>query len=210
MTKLNEIENITVLGGEDGMLATEIRNTNGKCWSSSHTKSWSVSNRATIILEADFLLPHLPNEFSGHFKHRHCQFGLVVVSNPIPWYQSQLCAVLQEHIACSLLRVDPNAIVSDNCTERAHFRIRSAFVCKPCSRVNLELFSCIFENSCERSSFWYPQYLKTRMCNYVCLRFSWLLKLNYLEGKLWVRGKGDLEGDLSCCWGSHSLQRKDS
>ena len=112
----------------------------------------------------------------------------MVVSNPISGYQSQLCPVLQEHIARSLLRVDPNAIVSDNCTEKAHFRICSAYVNKPCSRVNLELFSCIFENSCERSSFWYPQYLKTRMCNYVCLRFSWLTYLEILwSTRLWIK-----------------------
>ena len=36
--------------------------------------------------------------------------------------------MLEEHVACSLLRVDPNAIVGDNGTEKAQRKICSALV----------------------------------------------------------------------------------
>ena len=40
---------------------------------------------------------------------------LKVSSNAIPRYQSQLSAMLQEHIACSLLGVDSDPVVGDDC-----------------------------------------------------------------------------------------------
>ena len=52
----------------------------------------------------------------------------MVVSNPISGYESQLCTMLQEHVAGSLLRVDSNAIVSDNCAENATINTCSALV----------------------------------------------------------------------------------
>ena len=52
-----------VFRGEDGMLATEIRNTTGKCLKdcSSHAKSWS--SRPVLWTSA------VPFDFSGQFKH---------------------------------------------------------------------------------------------------------------------------------------------
>ena len=63
-TELNELEYITVFwGGDDGMSATEIRNTTGQCLKvcSSHAKSWSL--RPVLWTSA------VPFDFSGHFKH---------------------------------------------------------------------------------------------------------------------------------------------
>ena len=71
-TELNELEYITVSGGEDGMLATEIRNTTGK---------WQVLKSAPVMLKIDLwgqrsglLVSHFPFDFCGHFKH--CQSTL--------------------------------------------------------------------------------------------------------------------------------------
>ena len=115
------------------MLATEIRNTG----------NWQVLRSSRGKLQGcDFIKKTTFHQFRKNSDHTPetksisvpikpqtnsrpvflCPIsGLVAVSmsNPIPGYQSQLCAVLQEHIACSLLRVDPNPIISDDCTENS-------------------------------------------------------------------------------------------
>ena len=81
---------------------------------SSHAKNWSLGPAfwtSGVPFSIRLLWP---------FQALPVHSGLIrVVSNPVSGYQSQLSPVLQENVARSLLRVDPNAIVRDNCAENA-------------------------------------------------------------------------------------------
>ena len=117
-TELNEVEYITVSGGGRWNVGHRDKKYNWQVASaqvcSSHAKNWSLGPvfwTSGVPFSIRLLWP---------FQALPVHSGLIrVVSNPISGYQSQLCPMLQEHVARSLLRVDPNAIVRDNCAENA-------------------------------------------------------------------------------------------
>ena len=143
--------------------------------------------------------------------------GLVAVSmsNPISGYQSQLCTVLQEHVACSLLRVDPNPIISDDCTENSK---DVCIVLKGYKTCSSQVFNLVAGSTLNSSA----AYLRTAVKGVpsgtpktwklvsATMQTNIYIFILYLEGKLWVGGEGDLESDLCRCGCSHSLQERDT
>jgi hypothetical protein len=61
------------------------------------------------------------------------------VTYTISWDEFELSSVLQEHTPCCLLRVYPDACVSDHCRRRGW---------------HAELLCCELDDSCERGFFW--------------------------------------------------------
>ena len=91
---------------------------------------------------------------------------LKVSSNAIPRYQSQLSAMLQEHVACSLLGVDSDPVIGDDCAgnTQGYDNFNSQVLLeriqdRPCGGVNFEFLCRIFENCSKGSSLWHAQYL---------------------------------------------------
>ena len=74
--------------------------------------------------------------------------------------------MLQEHVACSLLGVDSDSVVGDDCAgnTQGYDNFNSQVLLeriqdRPCGGVNFEFLCRIFENCSKGSSFWHTQYL---------------------------------------------------